>query len=126
MNRPDEFAGMPVFRHGDKVFLIKADNFKLENAFSAAQDMLDRFDYYLCPFHFIDEFEQWFEWHRRVYFDHCSIGMVTCDMVRDREKRNRFKLDRGLTFNTEFQFDMRIEETRGLVHLSAGGGRCHE
>lgn len=82
---PNSFAGMPVFREGDNVFLVnfKADANKYKDIMSSAERLCLQFDEYRCPFDFLKEHKQWFEWHKRLHFDKQKTGRIITDMVDD-------------------------------------------
>lgn len=71
-------------------------------------------DDYRCPFSIIDQFDQWFEWHRRVHFDRESTGKVTVAMVKDRCSLRKWRIDR-FRFYVSHDFCVKVMDQRFLI-----------
>lgn len=65
-----------------------------------------------CPFGIIDDFEQWFEWHRRVYFYGMDPNSVSWDMLGI-TRRASINLDRALS--------VMADRIQGVIHARFTG-----
>lgn len=85
------------FGGDEKVYAvdIKSIEFKRMKEFSNClleKRYLSMFDYE-CPFSLTDEFDEWFEWHRRIHFCNERSGKATVNMLGSAEAvRTRFVL----------------------------------
>lgn len=73
---------------------------------------------YRNPFHFLDEFDQWFEFEKRRRFDKESTCVIICDMLKHDLIRARKSMDRSsgweITFNVTHDFGLKVLSTKGL------------
>lgn len=78
--------------------MTKDDRFEVGSLEVSCREDMDRrlleLEDYRCPFSLIDQFDQWFEWHRRVHFDRESTGKVTVAMVEDIRSLRKWRVDR--------------------------------
>ena len=87
---PRDIYGLPVIRNGDNVFIIGKipdpwEQFKEWNKLMLNKTLLSLYSY-RCPFDFITEHEQWFEWKKREHFDKEPTGKIITDMLDDVER----------------------------------------
>lgn len=105
----------------DSVYLIRLDQmFNSFGGWGAMRDEMRRrgleYHAYRCPFDLLREFDEWFEWHRRVYFEHESTGKVTVNMVADESELLKFRIERVPFFVD--RSDMVIVEPRRMMVMS--------
>lgn len=117
------YAGMPVIRSGDTVYIINnmPDPLSRKSMMEQAERMMLRFDDYRCPFDFLAEFDQWFEWKKREHFGKQSTGTIMCSMVSDIERIKAHKIERRFEFRANMDFGLGIGgfPSRLLVTSSA-------
>lgn len=116
-------GGMPIFRAGDKVFLIGQMPSFTDTMRDEAKARLERgmlaYDNYRCPFDFLGEHKQWFEWHRRLHFEKQSTGRIITDMLADVKRIKAHKIDREIMFRVANDFGFRaMMPRRAMINCS--------
>lgn len=118
-------CGVPVVRDGDKVFFINGSNpfgpWKKDLAAMQKQMTLLMLsgDNYRCPFDFINEHRQWFEWHKLLHFDKQTTGKIITSMLSDVARIKAHKIERELTFRFTGRCDFMPRLSRPSVIVSA-------
>ncbi len=114
-NAEARVAGMPFIRDGDKVFIIG----KMPTIQDTMRESMERmslsFDEYECPFDFMTEFDQWFAWRRRVYFDKWSTGRTITSMLSDVERIKRHKIERRLPIRVTSDYGASLKNWRNVI-----------
>jgi len=96
---PDSIHGLPFFRQGDNVFIIgQLPKFDLSAFEKQAEWFSLREKEYDCPFDFLREHDQWFEWMKRLHGYHQTTGQIICSMlgsdverIKRHQKSERFR-----------------------------------
>lgn len=73
---------------------------------------------YRNPFHFLNEFDQWFEFQRRKRFAKQSTFEIISDMLRNDIKRAAKSLDTnysGIRFDCRMQFGASVINSRSII-----------
>lgn len=97
----------PVVRCGDSVFLLNQDfsSLSIDNDLMKYTELrMLAYDNYRCPFDFLTEFPQWFEWHSRVHFHKQTTGKVTTSMISDVARIKSHKIEREIKFTVMADF----------------------
>ena len=112
---PFDLCGMPFIREGDTVYIINnmPDPLSRKSMLDRMERFTLRYDDYRCPFDFMTEFDQWFQWKKREYADHEPTGQIMCDMVSD--------VDRIKAHKIEKRFQFRVSEDWGCFVPPRGG-----
>ena len=104
---------LPIIREGDNVFIM---NYKPPPT-DAMENVLEKlslsYDSYRCPFNFLTEFSQWFEWHIRIKDKGQSTGEAIVAMLNDIERIKSCKL-RKLQFHFTQSYPT-IVDSRSLI-----------
>lgn len=107
------FYGIPVIRSGDKVFFVTPPSPQIE--FDKRMELMGlSFDHYRCPFSILDEFDQWFEWHERLYHRKQSTGTIITTMLSDVKRIKEHKSERKI------EFTLRYDDTFYSIARSLG------
>lgn len=113
--------GVPIFRSGDKVFLIDRSKLDFKPDIDRRLERLTlALDHYRCPFSFLDEFEQWWQWQKRTKADKQSTGHVICSMLDDLKRIKAHKIERAITLHHKgnWNFGMGILGNHVIHHAS--------
>ena len=112
--------GIPIIRDGDNVYLI--GNLPDYSAINSMKDSMERMslsmESYRCPFDFLNDFDQWFEWQRRLYVDNQTTGKIITNMISDIQRIKEHQLPRQIKFNSGFCREIRVVE--GLPYTVLG------
>ena len=107
-NAMSPLNSVPVIREGDNIFILGKlpsmyDMQRSMNEFLMNKSIL-ALDEYRCPFDFIDEHDQWFEWKRREHFDRESTGKIITSMLDDLDRIKDHKVERR-TYKDSLMFE---------------------
>lgn len=108
-------CGIPMIRDGDNVFFITdpSASYWKHDLEDTMERLLLSADEYRCPFDFLDEFEKWFEWHRRLRFEGKTTGHIITSMVADVERIKAHKIERPMRMYMDF--GIRVSPPRSLL-----------
>lgn len=102
-HKPGTLYGMPVIRNGDNVFII--NNIPNEQDWKIQAERMELcFHEYSCPFSLLDEFNEWFEWHKRKHVDKQSTAAIILRMVNDIDRIKLHKIEKRLAIWTRMDF----------------------
>lgn len=113
--KPDTLAGMPVFRDGDKVYIINTQSITTDYMKTSADRLGMMFNNYRCPFSFLYEFEKWWEWKIRELSDKEETGSIMYSMISDPKKAEEFKIEPRMVVRHRFDFDTIMQHERRLM-----------
>lgn len=113
-------GAMPVFRSGDNVFILNQPPLFSTTAMKVdSERLLLKYDNYRCPFNFITEHPQWFEWHKRLHFDKQTTGRIITDMLTDVKRIKAHKIDREIMFRVMYDVAFQPHSPRYVAMCGA-------
>ena len=93
--------GLPVIRSGDNVFLLTMPT--PSKYFDQRMELMQlSLDHYDCPFSIFGEFDQWFEWHRRLHQCKQHTGHILTSMLSDVKRIKKHKRERKMEFRCQY------------------------
>lgn len=95
--------GVPMFRSGDNCYLI--GNMPPFHDYVRQMELSElSLGEYRCPFDFLKEFDQWFEWQRRVHFEKQSTGWIITTMLSDIDRIKAHRVELTPKFYCDFNY----------------------